>query len=311
MRNIVYLLIYLITNSLVAQTIILTEDVMIWNDSIKLPGTLSYSELKTPQPLAIFIHGSGNVDRNGNQAGVNIKGDYIKQLADSLNQKGIAFYRYDKRTATRENIQYMIGNMVFDYLIDDVNLVIQKFKDDKRFSSITLIGHSQGSLIAMIAAKNNVTKYISLAGTGEGMDTFIINSYKQVSDDMSNKAKAQIDELLSTGEIKIVEPSMAHLFNKPNQPFFASWLAFNPAVEIKKLTIPVLILNGTKDLQVTEENANMLHAAMPESELILIDNMNHMLKHIVKDEDNMKSYYSPDYPLSPVLVESISTFIKK
>jgi pimeloyl-ACP methyl ester carboxylesterase len=284
---------------------------MIWNDSIQLPGTLTYSKATLPQPIAIFVHGSGNIDRNGNQARANIKGNYIQQLADSLNQKGIAFYRYDKRTATPENFKYIIGNMVYDYLVDDLKLAIQKFKNDDRFSSITLIGHSQGSLTAILAAQTNVSKYISLAGTGEGMDSFIINSYKQVSEEMSNKAKAQIDELLDTGEIKNVEPSMAHLFNKPNQTFLASWMSYNPAVEIKKLNIPVLILNGSKDLQVTVINAKMLHEAKPDSELKIIENMNHMLKHITKDEDNMKSYFSPDYPLSQSLVETISTFISK
>ncbi|MCX7550611.1 alpha/beta hydrolase family protein [Xanthomarina sp. F2636L] len=295
----------------VAQENIISEEILIMNDSVKLPGTLSYNKNLKSQPLAIFIHGSGNVDRNGNQAGVNINANYIKQLSDSLNGKGIALYRYDKRTSTEENMKFVMTDLNFDRFVDDANLAINKFKDDNRFNSITLIGHSQGSLVAMLAAQENVDKYVSLAGISENMGDFIINSYKLYSDEMGNMAKQQIDELKETRTIETINPALAHLFSKPNQPFFITWMAYNPSEEIKKLDIPVLIINGTKDLQVKFDEANKLHEAKPDSELVFIDNMNHVLKDIEKDEDNMKSYYSPDYPLSIDLINTLEVFIKK
>ncbi|MFL0352298.1 serine aminopeptidase domain-containing protein [Xanthomarina sp. GH4-25] len=295
-----------------SQEHIISEEILLKNDSIQLPGTLSYNKELKNQPLVIFIHGSGNVDRNGNQAGVNIKAEYIKQLADSLNTRGIAFYRYDKRNSTEENLKFMMGDLDFYRFVDDATLAIKHYKEDNRFSSITLIGHSQGSLVAMLATQNkNVDKYISLAGISEDMGTFIINSYKQVSQDMSNMAKAQITELKETGTIETVNPALAHLFSKPNQPFFFTWMAYNPSEEIKKISIPVLIINGTKDLQVKVEEANKLHEAKPDSELVIIENMNHVLKTIDKDEDNLKSYYTPDFSLSEELINSVEAFIKK
>lgn len=296
---------------MLSQENIISEDILIMNDSIKLPGTLSYNEELKSQPLVIFIHGSGNVDRNGNQAGVNIKANYIKQLSDSLNVRGIAFYRYDKRNSTEENVKFMMDDLDFYRFVDDANLAITKFKNDNRFSSITLIGHSQGSLVAMLASQEDVDKYVSLAGISEDMGDFIINSYKQVSEDMSAMAKEQIDELKETGTIENVNPALAHLFSKQNQPFFITWMAYNPSVEINKLEIPVLIINGTKDLQVKVEEANKLHEAKPDSELVIIESMSHTLKTIEKDEDNIKSYYSPDYPLSDELIHILEAFIKK
>ena len=74
--------------------------------------------------------------------------------------------------------------------------------------------------------------------------------------------------------------------------------------------MPILILNGTKDLQVTVEDANNLHNAQPNSELVIIENMNHVLKTIEKDEDNLTSYSSPDFPLSSELISAIENFIK-
>lgn len=296
---------------LFSQEQIISEEILIMNDSIQLPGTLSYTKDLKSQPLVIYIHGSGNVDRNGNQAGVNINANYIKQLADSLNIRGIAFYRYDKRTSNKENMKFVMNDLSFDSFVDDANLAINKFKDDDRFSSITLIGHSQGSLIAMLAAQKNVDKYVSLAGISEDMGDFIINSYKQVSQETSDMAKEQINELKETGKIENVNPTLAHLFSKPNQPFFITWMAYNPSEEIKKLDIPILIINGTKDLQVKVEEAKKLHEAKPKSQLVLIENMNHVLKDIEKDEDNIKSYYSPDYPLSEELINTLEVFIKK
>ena len=311
MKQITICLALLFNVLMLSQENIISEDILIMNDSIKLPGTLSYNEELKSQPLVIFIHGSGNVDRNGNQAGVNIKANYIKQLSDSLNVRGIAFYRYDKRNSTEENVKFMMDDLDFYRFVDDANLAITKFKNDNRFSSITLIGHSQGSLVAMLASQEDVDKYVSLAGISEDMGDFIINSYKQVSEDMSAMAKEQIDELKETGTIENVNPALAHLFSKQNQPFFITWMAYNPSVEINKLEIPVLIINGTKDLQVKVEEANKFHEAKPDSELVIIESMSHTLKTIEKDEDNIKSYYSPDYPLSDELIHILEAFIKK
>jgi hypothetical protein len=311
MKHFILVIALCLGNLLFSQENIVSEDILLMNDSIQLPGTLTYNKELKHQPLVIFIHGSGNVDRNGNQAGVNINGNYIKQLADSLNIRNIAFYRYDKRSATQENLKFMMEDLDFYRFVDDANLAIENFKNDKRFNSITLIGHSQGSLVAMLAAVNNVDKYVSLAGISEDMGTFIINSYQAYTEEMGTMAREQVTELKETGTIETVNPALAHLFSKPNQPFLISWMSYNPSEEIKKLEIPVLIINGTKDLQVKVEEAKKLYEAKPDSELVIIENMNHILKNIDKDEDNMKSYYSPDYPLSEELIQILEVFIKK
>ena len=88
-------------------------------------------------------------------------------------------------------------------------------------------------------------------------------------------------------------------------------LKFNPSEEIKKIDIPILILSGTKDIQVPIDDAIALHEANPKSKLVLIDNMNHVLKTITKDEDNLISYYSADYPLPSELVTLILEIVKE
>ncbi|MGB1231949.1 MAG: alpha/beta hydrolase [Winogradskyella sp.] len=294
-----------------SQTKIITEDILLKNDSIQLPGTLTYTKNETPQPLVIFIHGSGNVDRNGNQPGLS-NANYIKQLSDSLALRNIAFYRYDKRTATPSNIKFIMKALYFEKFVEDAELAIKHFKDDKRFSNITLIGHSQGSLIAMLASKHTVNKYISLAGPANTIDVSIVKQIKlQNGDSLATLVKAHFKELRETGTIKNVDPNLLSLFNAQNIPFIKSWMAYNPTEEIKALNIPVLILNGTKDLQVFENDAKALHAAKTESQLIMIKDMNHVLKTITNNADNKKSYSAPDFPLSKKLITALTKFIKK
>ena len=85
------------------QSQITSEEIIIYNDSIELPGTLTYTKSVKKQALLIWVHGSGNVDRNGNQSGVNVQANYIKQFRDSVNKNDIAFFSYDKRTANPKN----------------------------------------------------------------------------------------------------------------------------------------------------------------------------------------------------------------
>ncbi|MDG2194380.1 MAG: alpha/beta hydrolase [Polaribacter sp.] len=296
-----FALVFLVT---FGQSSIVSEEILIHNNTIELPGTLSY--VNQNSALIIWVHGSGNIDRNGNQGSL-IKANYIKQFRDSINKKGIAFFSFDKRTANPNNIK-LLKNTLFDDLVRDTQKVIAHFKADNRFSEIILIGHSQGSLIAMLASEK-IDSYISLAGPAESIDKTLIQQISKQAPLLGDIAKAHIKELKETGAIKDVNPMLLSLFNKSNQPFLANWMLYNPSEEIKKLTIPILIINGTKDIQVKEEDANILHKANEKSTLAIIKNMNHVLKNIAVDADNMKSYYSADYALSKQLITTIVAFI--
>ncbi len=286
------------------------QEILIMNDSIKLPGTLSISSELKQQPLAIFIQGSGNPDRDGNQLQVNVKANYLKMLSDSLNHEGIAVFRFDKRNVTPENIKFILRKYTFEDLVSDAKQVIDHFSNDKRFSSITVIGHSQGSLVGMLAINENVDNYISLAGLGQSVDKAMCWQLNNQMSGLGDTATEHFKELAETGTIKQVNPLLLSIFAPQNYDFLKSYIGYDPAEVIKELRIPVLVMNGDKDIQVTVEDAQILHAANPGSQLEIIPNMNHVLKQVDKDEDNMKSYYSPDFPLANGVIESIVKFIK-
>lgn len=280
-----------------------SEEIMINNQVIQLPGTLTYTLEK--QPLLIWVHGSGGVNRDGNQP------QYIKQFREAINKENLAFFSYDKRTANPNNVRFIQEDGIyFSDFVSDIKEVIHHFKNDKRFSKIILIGHSQGSLIAMLAL-DNIDKYISLAGAGETIDKTLVRQITKQSHEFGKLTEQYINELMTTGEIKEVNPNLMSLFAKQNQPFIKSWITVNPIEEIKKVAIPTLIINGDKDFQVLINDAENLHKAKPDAELVIIKNMNHVLKHIEKDEDNMKSYMSSDFKISEELITTIVEFVKK
>jgi pimeloyl-ACP methyl ester carboxylesterase len=300
-RVLTYLLAYF-AGITIAIAQIKTAEITIQNQVIQLPGTLTYSSEKSP--LIIWVHGSGGVNRDGNES------QYIKQFRTAVTKENIAFFSYDKRTANPKNRAFLTEGVFISDFVFDAEEVVNHFKNDKRFSSITLVGHSQGSLIAMMALKN-VDNYISIAGAGETIDKILIKQLNSQSPEYGKIAKAHFKELKETGGIKEVNPNLMAIFAKPNQEFWSSWVAIDPISEIKKVTIQTLIVNGDKDIQVAIENATNLKKANPNAEIAIIKNMNHILKDIQKEEDNIKSYSAPEFPISKELIETIVSFIKK
>ncbi len=289
---------------------IISEDYELYNDDIYLPGTLSYPKSDKAIPLAIFIHGSGNADRNGNQGNL-ANAEHIKQLADSLNANGLAFYRFDKRNATPSNIQKIVmeTSTIHD-LVKDVSVSINEFGKDARFSSIYLIGHSQGSLVGMLAVSDQVSGYVSLAGPGTTVDKSLIHQLKAQNPDLGRVAEEHVNELMETDTIKEVHFMLLSIFKPHNQKYLKNWMLLNPANEIQKLKIPVLIINGDSDSQVTVQDAQLLKQAKPEASLVIIKKMNHMLKTVENTTENTASYTNPNFPLSQELVGTLVEFIK-
>lgn len=308
MKNIIAILLF-VPSILFSQEIV-SEEINLKNGEIALPGTLSFPKEKKKLPLVIFIHGSGNVDRDGNQAGINIKADYIKSLSEELNKQNIALYRYDKRTATPANIK-LNSNILLTDFVADAQVAIDYFAKDKRFNKIFLIGHSQGSLVSMLAITKEIDGYISLAGPGESIDKTIIRQVTAQSAEFGKITASHFDELSKTDTILEVNPQLISIFHPANQKFFKSWAAIDPLKELKKVNTPIMILNGDADTQVTVDDAKKLKEANPNATLHIIQKMNHLLKEVNSPTENQQSYNDPNFPISIGLIRLIVDFVKK
>lgn len=275
-----------------------------------LEGTLLVPEAKRGMPVAVLVAGSGPTDRNGNQPGLHHNA--LLQLSGALAQYGIASLRYDKRgvgqsmsAAPREE------GLRFEQYAADVRGWVKWLARDKRFGKITVIGHSEGSLLGMLAARQaKVASFVSIAGPGRPADQLLQMQLATQPVEIQTMALPVIERLKQGKTVDTVNPALQVLFRPSVQPYLISWFKYDPAKEIAKLKMPVLVVQGTADLQVGEEDARLLGFAKQEAAVVLIDGMNHIFKKSVSDSaQNWNIYTQPEVPVMPELPAVLAKFI--
>jgi uncharacterized protein len=286
-------------------------DLSITIETGKIFGTLLIPNTSFPIPVALIISGSGPTDRDGNQP--NMKNNSLLYLAEKLAKQGIASLRYDKRLIGQSKTGQSESEIKFEDYIDDAAKWISTLKQDARFSKIIVIGHSEGSLIGMIAANDSkADMFISMAGVSKPADQIILEQMKGLPADLYNETINILDSLRNGKTVVKVNPNLAMLFRPSVQPYMISWIKHDPSKEIQKLKIPILILQGTVDIQVAINNAQELASSNNHAELKIIEGMNHVLKISEMDRNkNIATYMNPDLPVSEDLVKMTVTFINK
>jgi pimeloyl-ACP methyl ester carboxylesterase len=279
-----------------------------------LYGTLILPAQKEKVPIVLIIAGSGPTDRNGNALMLGLNTDAYRLLADSLRLHGIASLRYDKRgVAASAATLRSETDIRFDDYISDASTFIKMLQADPRFSRVIVLGHSEGSLIGMIAAaRAGAAGYISVAGAGDRIDKIIERQLAAQSPPLAAKATVLLDSLCKGDSVRQPEADQAlmGLFRASVQPYMISWLRYDPQQEIMRLHIPVLIIQGTTDLQTSVQDAQALKTAKPDATLVLIDRMNHVFREAGSDrQGNFATYGNPTLPLKPELIQSIVRFI--
>lgn len=289
------------------------SEIILETSSGALYGSLVIPDDLQSSPLVIIIPGSGPTDRNGNN-NMGIQTNAYKMLAENFGNNGISTLRFDKRgIAQSKSAAKSESELRFDTYIDDLVDWISLVKKDNRFSEIILLGHSEGSLIGIIAAqKTEIDAFISLAGSGQSIDkTLKEQLVKQFPLPINEESNRIIDSLKKGKLVKNIDPNFRLLYRESVQPYLISWMKYDPVNEIIKLKMPVFIIQGLTDLQVTENDARKLNAAKPDSKLLLISKMNHVLKDSEADQmSNMATYRNPELPLNTELTDALIRFIK-
>ncbi|MEP6280377.1 MAG: alpha/beta hydrolase, partial [Nonlabens ulvanivorans] len=260
-----------------------TEDLTEVNINKNIQGTLLTPDTYEKVPLVIIIGDQGAVDRNGNER--RTKSNAYLQLADSLLAQGIATYRYDKRILTQIKNRKPSDKTLFSDFIIDAKESVYFFKNDSRFSKIYLAGHGQGSLVAMLAVNKDVAGFISINGAGQSIDDVIVQQIAQQQPGLDKVAAETFDRVKKSEKPVVdIERDLYVIIGPQVQPFMKSWMQYNPATELKNISAPVLIVNGTKNRQVDATEAQLLKDAAPTATFEIIENMNHVLKTVGNDE---------------------------
>lgn len=234
----------------------LGKELNIKSNNLELKGTLLTPENDSLKKLVIFIHGSGPNDRDETI----FENKPFKDIAESLYKRGIASYRFDKKTLSNPEV-FNDTSTIDDEVTNDILNIISYFKNDSQFSDyeIILLGHSLGAYLMprIVNKSGSISKAIMLAGNARQLDELIIEQYNYLYKlNPSDEMKIEIKKL--NNQVTLLNSKSFNLsMSKENLPLYLSahyWksiLDYYPLKEVKKIKIPMLILQGERDYQVT------------------------------------------------------------
>jgi hypothetical protein len=283
----------------------------------QLHGT--YVAPASPAPGAepvLILAGSGPTDRDGNNP-LGVRAAPYRMVAEALAARGIASLRADKRgiaaSAAAAPDESALRIQTF---AEDARAWAERLRSETGARCVWLLGHSEGALHALLAARDNehVCGLILIAAPGRRMGEVL---RAQLGANPANgpilPAALRILAELEAGRTVAGEglhPALAPLFRPSVQPFLISLLALDPADLARRFQGPVLVVQGGADLQTAEVDAQRLGAARPGIAVRLIEGMNHVLKAApVEPAANFATYADPGLPLAPGLAEALADFI--
>ena len=305
-------------------------------DGFTLAGTITRPKATGKYPAVVLVTGSGSQDRD--EAIMGHRPFLV--LSDALTKAGIVVLRYDDRGFAQSKGDASAATTM-DFAMDAASavsyLASQPYVDKSR---IGVLGHSEGGVIAPIVASDNpeVDFIILMAGTGvngiellkdqsaailrtQGAPEAYINQitalnesiYRMIiepSADMEDQKRKVAEKLTSIGvgpdEVKA---QIAALFS----PWYRYFLMLDPAVYLEKTTVPVLILNGSKDTQVTSAlNVPAIEAALQrggnmQSTTIVYDGLNHLFQPA--QTGAVAEYATIETTIEPQVLNDIATWI--
>ena len=267
-------------------------------------------------PVVLIIPGSGPTDRDGNSP-AGITAASYRLVAEGLAAHGVTSVRIDKRGMFGSAAATADANAVTinDY-VTDVQAWTRVIRQRTKGNCVWLLGHSEGGLVAMAAAKNpDVCGLLLVAAPGRPLGEILREQLK------ANPANAPLlDQALPAIEAleagKRVDTSgmpaaLMGLFRPAVQGFLISALSYNPTQLLAGYGKPVLILQGQRDRQVREADARALKGADPAAMLVLLPEVNHVLKSVASDDirANRATYGNAGLPLAPGVIESLVDFL--
>lgn len=281
-----------------------------------LKGTL-LSPAVGDVPVVLIVPGSGATDRNGNGPNGG-QPSTCRLLAEGLLGRGIASVRIDKRGMYGSASAIPDANDVaIDDYVTDIHAWVAAIRARTGASRVWLLGHSEGGLVALLAARQraDVAGLILVATAGRPVGQVL---RQQLRDNPANAPVLEnamsILASLEGGErvdASRIHPALMRLFAPQVQRFLMSELTIDPAALLADCMKPVLIVQGTRDIQVGVQDAERLKQANPRAEMALIADANHVLKTVRTSDrqENIAAYANPDLPLADGVVEAVAAFV--
>lgn len=280
-----------------------------------LAGTLLDAGAGTP--LVIIVPGSGPTDRDGNNV-LGVTGGSYKMLAEALAAKGISSVRIDKRgikgsaAAAPDRGAVRIADFAAD-----ARSWVDTIRAARGLPCVWVLGHSEGGLVSMMAAEDprGICGLLLVASVGRPFGTVLREQFT-ASPQLATGLDAGLAAIASleagqTVDVSGMSPAYQLVFSPRAQPYFIDLLAHDPGAAAAKVTVPVLIVQGQRDVQIGMADAETLKAAIPSAVLVEIPKMTHVLKPVETEDraSNLATYAASGLPLAEGLTDAIAGFV--
>ena len=260
-------------------------------------------------PVALLIAGSGSTDHDGN--GPQIRPATLRKLSDQLVARNIATLRYDKRGAGGWKPEFgRPEDFRFKDYADDAVTLTNYLREGGKFSRVELVGHSEGGLVAILAAQRvGVDRLVLLVTSARRQgDLLKAQLEKKLAPDVFAPIAKAVDAIMAG---QIVDPPPPGLSIPPAmQPGIASAFVEDPIDPLKKIVTPTLIVGGGRDRQVARLDFMALSTASPAAKTLWLPDMNHVLNDVTNDADDLAAYTQSDRPLDADLIEAVAAFVQ-
>ncbi len=298
-------------------------DVIVPASGFSLAGTMTFppGTGRLRHPAVVLVAGSGDVERDEVVAGIPI----FAQLAGSLAERGFAVLRYDKRGIGQSGGRHERATLQ-DYA-DDLASAIKWLsnRDDIDPRRITVVGHSEGGAVALLAAERQkrIASIVSIAAPGTTGADLILEQQRHVLDvmkvpDPERQAKIDLQQKIQSAVIadKGWEGLPADVRAQADSAWFRSLLVYDPAKVMPRVKQPIMIIQGDLDTQVFPHHADKLatlaraRKKSPPVELLHLPGINHLL---VPAATGAVSEYRglKDKTVSPAVSKAIADWLKK
>jgi uncharacterized protein len=263
---------------------------------------------------AVIIAGSGPTDRDGNNT-LGLKTDTYKLLAHALAERGVASVRYDKRgVAGSAGIGLPEQQLTIRTFANDAVAVVRWADRQAPGVPVVLLGHSEGGLLALLAAGPAQAKAVVLLATpGRRLGTILCEQFSRpgIPERLSDEAKRIVSSLEKGEPVASVSAELTAAFRPSVQPFLMSVMQVDPSRELQAVTAPVLVVGGGRDAQLGRSDFDALAGARPGLATHWEPTMGHTLKP-VRDDDprQVHAYTDPTVALSEGLADRVAAFVR-
>ncbi len=258
--------------------------------------------------VALLIAGSGSIDHDGN--GPQMKPATLKKLSEQLVARNIATLRYDKRGAGGWKPEFgKPEDFRFKDYVEDAGALVNYLRSSGKFSKVTLVGHSEGGLVAILTAQKQPIDRLVLLATAARKQGDLLKAQleKKLPPETYGPIAKAIDAIMAG---QIVDPPPPGLAIPPAmQPGIASAFTEDPIEPLKNIDQPILIVAGGQDRQIARIDFLALSAAAFAAKTLWVPRMNHVLVDVADEADDLKSYNQSERPLDAEMVDAVAAFI--